>query len=159
MFMSNWIQCELGDLVTFQRGHDLPKTSMVKGEYPVVGSNGIIGYHNEYTTDAPSITIGRSGNVGNPYIYYGKTWSHNTTLYIKEFKNIDPVFAYYFLKTLKLDNYAGGSAVPTLNRNHIHSLPVSVPSDVEIQKKIANILKNIDDKIEENNKINNNLVA
>lgn len=158
MFMSNWIQCELGDLVTFQRGHDLPKTSMVKGEYPVVGSNGIIGYHNEYTTDAPSITIGRSGNVGNPYIYYGKTWSHNTTLYIKEFKNIDPVFAYYFLKTLKLDNYAGGSAVPTLNRNHIHSLPVSVPSDVEIQKKIANILKNIDDKIEENNKINNNLV-
>ena len=157
MFMSNWIQCELGDLVIFQRGHDLPKTSMVKGEYPVVGSNGIIGYHNKYTTDAPSITIGRSGNVGNPYIYYGKTWSHNTTLYIKEFKNIDPVFAYYFLRTLKLDNYAGGSAVPTLNRNHIHSLPVSVPSDVEIQKKIASILKNIDDKIEENNKINNNL--
>jgi len=155
--MSNWIQCELGDLVIFQRGHDLPKTSMVKGKYPVVGSNGIIGYHNEYTTDAPSITIGRSGNVGNPYIYYGKTWSHNTTLYIKEFKNIDPVFAYYFLRTLKLDNYAGGSAVPTLNRNHIHSLPVSVPSDVEIQKKIASILKNIDDKIEENNKINNNL--
>ena len=37
--MSNWIQCELGDLVTFQRGHDLPKTSMVKGEYPVVGSD------------------------------------------------------------------------------------------------------------------------
>ena len=156
--MNKWVQCELGDLLTFQRGHDLPKTSMIDGEYPVVGSNGIIGYHNEFTTDAPSITIGRSGNVGNPFVYYGKTWSHNTTLYVKEFKNIDPVFAYYFLKTLKLDNYAGGSAVPTLNRNHIHCLTVSVPSDIETQKKIADILKNLDDKIEENNKINNNLL-
>lgn len=37
-----------------------------------MGSNGIIGFHNEYTTDEPSITIGRSGNVGKPFIYYGE---------------------------------------------------------------------------------------
>lgn len=63
-----WKECNLGDLVTFQRGYDLPKTKMKKGKYPVVGSNGIIGYHNDYTTENPSITIGRSGNVGNPTI-------------------------------------------------------------------------------------------
>ena len=154
---NNWKECQLGDLITFQRGQDLPKTQMQGGKYPVVGSNGIIGYHNEYTTDAPSITIGRSGNVGKPFLYRGKSWSHNTSLYIKEYKNIDPIFIFYFLQTLDLSNYAGGSAVPTLNRNHIHTLIVSVPVDIEEQRKIAAILSALDDKIELNNKINENL--
>ena len=130
---------------------------MIDGKYPVVGSNGIIGYHNEYTTGFPSITIGRSGNVGNPFIVYGQTWSHNTTLYVKDFKGNDPVFVYYFLKTMDLANYAGGSAVPTLNRNHIHTLPIKVPESVRVQKKIGYYLRLLDEKIELNNAINNNL--
>ena len=155
--MSEWIECTLSDLVSFQRGYDLPKSHMQKGQYPVVGSNGIIGFHNEYTTDEPSITIGRSGNVGKPFIYYGKTWSHNTTLYVKDYKGSDPVFVFYFLKTMDLANYGGGSAVPTLNRNHIHTLSICVPKNVEEQKKIGVILATIDHKILINNAINDNL--
>lgn len=154
---SEWARCRLGDLVTFQRGYDLPKTKMKSGNYPVVGSNGIIGWHNEYTTENPSITIGRSGNVGNPFVVKSRSWSHNTTLYIKEFKHVDPLFIYYFLKILNLANFAGGSAVPTLNRNHIHSLPVFVPVSIEEQQKIASILSALDNKIELNQKINENL--
>ena len=155
--MSEWKECQLGDLITFQRGHDLPKTKLQGGKYPVVGSNGIIGYHNEYTTEAPSITIGRSGNVGKPFLYKGKSWSHNTSLYIKEYKVVDPIFIYYFLQTLDLGNYAGGSAVPTLNRNHIHTLNVYVPADICEQRKIGALLSAIDDKIELNTAINENL--
>ena len=155
--MEEWVNCTLGDLLTFQRGYDLPKSEMQSGEYPVVGSNGIIGFHNEFTTNEPSVTIGRSGNVGNPFIYYGKTWSHNTTLYVKDFKGNDPVFIYYFLKTMDLSNYAGGSAVPTLNRNHIHTLPIRIPLNSQVQKKIGSLLKLFDDKIAENNSINENL--
>lgn len=155
--MSKWKQCRLGDLITFQRGYDLPKSQMRHGDYPVIGSNGIIGYHDKYTTEAPSITIGRSGNVGKPFIYNGKSWSHNTSLYIKEYKNVDPVFIYYYLKTLSLGYYAGGSAVPTLNRNHIHILSVCVPESIQEQRKIASILSALDDKIELNNRMNKNL--
>ena len=61
----NWRDCTLGDLITFQRGHDLSKKQMTDGKYPVIGSNGIIGYHDQYTTEAPSITIGRSGERWN----------------------------------------------------------------------------------------------
>ena len=155
--MSEWKECQLGDLITFQRGHDLPKTKMQGGKYPVVGSNGIIGYHNEYTTEAPSITIGRSGNVGKPFLFKGRSWSHNTSLYIKEYKAVDPIFIYYFLQTLDLGNYAGGSAVPTLNRNHIHTLNVYVPTDIDEQRRIGAVLAVIDDKIELNTAINENL--
>lgn len=154
---SNWKTCQLGDLITFQRGHDLPKTKMQGGKYPVVGSNGIIGYHNEYTTEAPSITIGRSGNVGKPFLFKGRSWSHNTSLYIKEYNAVDPIFIYYFLQTLDLGNYAGGSAVPTLNRNHIHTLNVYVPTDIDEQRRMGAVLSVIDDKIELNTAINENL--
>jgi type I restriction enzyme S subunit len=154
--MDGWKTCLLGDIITFQRGYDLPKTQMLDGDYPVIGSNGIIGYHNKYTTEAPSVTIGRSGNVGNPFIVYGRSWSHNTTLYIKEYKDSDPIFVYYMLKMLDLGNFAGGSAVPTLNRNHIHILELIVPP-FPVQVEIGRTLRMLDDKITNNAAINHHL--
>ncbi len=152
-----WITCTLGDIVTFKRGYDLPKDKMNKGDYPVVGSNGIIGYHDEFTTESPGITIGRSGNVGNPFIVKKASWSHNTTLFVEKFKNVDPYFVYYYLKTIDLKQFAGGSAVPTLNRNHIHPIDIRIPEDIIEQKKISTVLLTIDEKISVLHKINNNL--
>ena len=154
--MSNWTTTTLGELVTFQRGHDLPKSKMKRGLYPVIGSNGIIGYHNDFTTEAPGITIGRSGNTGKPFLIKTRSWSHNTTLYIKEYRDADPLFMYYFLHTLRLGEYAGGSAVPTLNRNHIHGIAVTVP-DLDSQRKIAFVLDSIDRMVELNTQENDYL--
>src|ERR1035437_3955259 len=145
--MSEWKENKLGDVITFQRGHDLPKTNMLKGEYPVAGSNGIIGFHNKATTKGPGVTIGRSGNIGTPIFYPKDYWAHNTVLYIKEFKNSFPKFIYYFLKTFDFSQFNAGSAVPTLNRNHIHELIVKVPDKPE-QIEIAGILSSLDDKID-----------
>lgn len=58
---------KLGDLVEFQRGYDLPKNKIQSGKYPVITSNGILGYHNEYKS-GPSVVIGRSGTTGNPQL-------------------------------------------------------------------------------------------
>lgn len=145
--MSDWKEYKLGEIVTFQRGHDLPKDKMVDGDIPVAGSNGVIGFHNEYTLDGPGVTIGRSGNIGIPHYYPKAYWAHNTVLYIKDFKGNDPKFMYYLLKTMDFTQLNTGSAVPSLNRNHIHELPVSVPSIVE-QRRIASILTSLDDKID-----------
>jgi type I restriction enzyme S subunit len=147
----------LGDLVTFQRGHDLPSEEMKNGIYPVAGSNSIIGYHNKFTSDFPGITIGRSGNIGNPQFHKTKFWAHNTTLYVKEFKCVEPSFFFYLLKTLDFSQLNSGSAVPSLNRNFIHPFKVKVPSSLPIQSAIAEILSSLDDKIELNNKINKEL--
>ncbi len=85
--MSEWRECKLGDVITFQRGHDLTKNQMVEnGKYPVAGSNGIIGYHDSFTSEENGITIGRSGNIGTPHFYKTRFWGHNTVLYVKDFK-------------------------------------------------------------------------
>jgi len=150
---SDWKETTLGEVVNFRRGHDLPRSKMVEGDVPVIGSNGIIGSHNESTSPTPCITIGRSGNVGKPYLSKVDSWAHNTTLYIDDYKGNDLFFVYHFLKTLELENFSGGSAVPTLNRNHIHPIEVTVPPLPE-QKAIAHILGTLDDKIELNRRMN-----
>ena len=97
MSFSEWKEIKLGELLNFRRGHDLPKTKMLDGNIPVVGSNGIIGFHNEVTTKAPCLTIGRSGNIGNPCYINKDCWAHNTSLYVDDFKGNDPKYLYYLL--------------------------------------------------------------
>ena len=143
-----WKWVKLGEVVTLQRGYDLPKSKMKKGNIPVVGSNGIIGYHNKATTKAPGITIGRSGNIGNAYLHKSDFWAHNTTLYVKDFKGNDVIFLFYLFKNIDFNQLNAGSAVPTLNRNHIYPIEVKIPIRIEDQKAIAEVLSSIDDKID-----------
>lgn len=149
---------KLGDLVEFQRGYDLPKNKIQSGKYPVITSNGILGYHNEYKS-GPSVVIGRSGTTGNPQLINEKFWAHNTTLFIKDFKGNDIKYIYYLLLNTDINKMKSGSNIPTLNRNHLHPISINATTDKILQRRIANTLSNIDNKIELNNKINDEFEA
>lgn len=156
--MSEWKECTLGEVLILKRGYDLPHSEMKEGNIPVAGSNGIIGNHNVATDIEPCITVGRSGSAGSTF-YYNKAWAHNTTLYIDDFRGNSPKYLYYLLLSLPLKKMAGGSAVPSLNRNHIHPLLIKFPTSLETQHRIASILSSLDDKIAVNRRICENLEA
>ena len=134
---NEWISGTVGDVLQLQRGHDLPRTEMNGGEYPVAGSTETIGYHDQYTTEAPAIIMGRSGNIGNPRLYLCRCWAHNTSLYVKQFINSDPIWAFYMLKNLNYESFIGGSAVPTLNRNDVHAFSIAIPPKT-LQQQFSN---------------------
>lgn len=134
--ISKWKQGTVGDVLQLQRGHDLPRTEMLVGKYPVAGSTGTIGYHNQYTAEAPVIVMGRSGNIGNPRLYLCNCWTHNTSLYVKQIYQVEPMWAFYMLKNLNYDGFVGGSAVPTLNRNDVHAYGIAIPP-LELQKRFT----------------------
>jgi len=50
-----------------------------------------------------------------------------------------------------------GSVFNTINRASFDLMEINIHTSISIQKKIANVLSSIDDKIELNNKINDNL--
>ncbi|HRH49989.1 MAG TPA: restriction endonuclease subunit S [Panacibacter sp.] len=155
--MNNWKKYKLGEVVSLQRGHDLTVANIKQGKYPVAGSNGPIGFHNEFTTKGPSLTIGRSGNsIGVAHYYENDFWAHNTTLYAKEFNHSHPKFIFYLLKTIDFLSHNSGSAVPSLNRNYINPFEVLIP-DLPTQTRIASILSSLDDKIELNRRMNQTL--
>ena len=152
------IKCKLGDLIEFQRGYDLPKSKANGGKYKIISSNGILAYHNQYKSEA-SVVIGRSGTVGKPQLIQEKFWPHNTTLFVKDFKDNNIIYIYYLLLKINIEKMKSGSNIPTLNRNHLHPLEIVAEESIYKQQKIANILKIIDDKINNNNKINTELEA
>ena len=112
---------------------------MVPGSYPVAGSTDTIFYHNDYTTEAPCVVMGRSGNIGKPRLYMERCWAHNTTLFVKDFKGSNPYWSYYMLRTIDYSQFQGGSAVPTLNRNHVHSYEIAIPP-VDQQNEFAELI-------------------
>ena len=137
------------DFVVLQRGFDLPKSHMEEGPYPVIGSTSIIGYHSEFKVLPPGVTTGRSGSLGKMQYVTVPYWPHNTALWVKDFKGNNPRFVYYYLQTLNFAHFNAGVGVPTLNRNHLDFLEVTVPP-LPTQRKIAAILSAYDDLIENN---------
>lgn len=142
---------EFKDFIQLQRGFDLPEQNRKAGNVPIVAATSIIGYHNEVKVKAPGVVTGRSGALGEVQFINEDFWPLNTTLWVKDFKGNDPKYVYYFLKTIDFKRFNSGAGVPTLNRNDLDTLEIQI-HPYEIQQKIAKILSNYDDLIDNNNK-------
>ena len=159
MASKRWTRMPLGELVTLQRGHDLPDTRRRPGIVPILGSFGVTGCHDEARAPGPGVTVGRSGASFGVVSYSPVDyWPLNTALYAIDFHGNDPRFVYYFLRQFDFRAYNSGSAQPSLNRNFVHPVPVDVPPISE-QRAIAHILGTLDDKIELNRRMNETLEA
>lgn len=59
-----WRVGKLEDVCEFAYGKGLKAENRIRGDYPVVGSNGIVDTHNEYLVEGSGIVIGRKGTIG-----------------------------------------------------------------------------------------------
>jgi type I restriction enzyme S subunit len=156
---SEWHRITFGEFISLQRGHDLPEQEREDGNVPILGSFGVTGWHSTAKAKGPGLTIGRSGASFGVATYTDKDYFPlNTTLYVTDFNGNHPRFAYYFAKDFDFSAFNSGSAQPSLNRNFINPVKVSIPPIAE-QKAIAHILGTLDDKIELNRKTNETLEA
>lgn len=115
-------------LCQLQRGFDLPDSDMQLGSVPVIASTSIKGFHNVAKVNPPVITTGRSGSLGTVLYVREPAWPLNTSLWVKDFKGNSPNLVYFSLRGLHLENFNAGAGVPTLNRNHLKSIKVRIPT-------------------------------
>jgi type I restriction enzyme S subunit len=95
----------------------------------------------------PGVVTGRSGTIGRIHWVEDDYWPHNTALWVTSFEHCYPKFAYYYLQHVGLERFAGGSGVPTLNRNDAHSFEITIPGSLDEQIRIASLLTDADDLI------------
>ena len=118
---------------------------------------------NKYVLKTGDIVFSRVGSVDrcsyvdeehNGWMFSGRC------LRVRATTQIDPLYLYYFfcLESTRdfVRNIAVGATMPSINTKLLGEVPVSIP-DLDTQKAIATVLSAIDDKIELNNKINDNL--
>jgi len=125
---AGWEVGRLDSVLVLQRGFDLPATKRTSGQYPVLAASGPHGTHNEFMVRGPGLTTGRSGVLGKVFYVHNDFWPLNTSLWVKEFRRSKPAYAFHLLRALDLGLFNAGSAVPTLNRNHVHDLPTLLPA-------------------------------
>ena len=147
-----WEVKKIIDFAPLQRGFDLPTNKIIVGEYPVVYSNGILNYHNEYKAEGPGVVTGRSGTIGKVTYVESNYWPHNTSLWVTDFKGNNPKFVYYIYNHIELSRFASGSGVPTLNRNDVHVSKIAIPPTEE-QGRIVNVLELWDTAIEKQSEL------
>lgn len=136
-----WGVKKLGEVIKFKNG----KAIKVKEncDYPVYGSNGIIGTAEEAKFNN-AIIIGRVGAYCGSISYCksGFCSSDNTIIAQSDNPKFGIELSYFVLKDLNLRNYAGGSAQPLLTQTVVKQLLVTVPS-IEIHKAFTNHLQDI----------------
>ena len=179
--MAEWIECKISDIGTVVGGAT-PSTKKIEnyeggniawitpkdlstliGRYIQCGERNIteIGLKSCSTQLLPKNTVLFSSRAPIGYVAIAA----NEVCTNQGFKSVisneatDPLFLFYLLKYNKdkIEAMGSGTTFKEVSGNTMKNIIVRVPSDKEVQKNIASILGTLDDKIEENERINNNL--
>lgn len=108
------------------------------------------------------IVITTRGTVGNVALYknvdYPNVRINSGMVIIRHGDDFDTNFLYQYFRSDYFYNqtlqYRSGSAQPQLPISTMKKLGIKYPSNIDLQRRIANILSSLDRKIELNNKIN-----
>lgn len=124
-----WRVGTVADLLVLQRGFDLPASKRTDGPFTVFAASGPHGTHSASMAAAPGVVTGRSGVIGRVFYVHESYWPLNTALWVKQFRAATPPYAFQYLQSMDLARLNAGSAVPTLNRNHVHAQSALIPPD------------------------------
>jgi len=124
----------------------------LKGDISYYGANGIQGYINDFIFNETLVLLAEDGGHFNDYqtrpIAYmveGKSWINNHT-HVLRAKNGENHFLYYSLVHKDMTSFINGGTRAKLNRGELVKIPLIIPP-LEEQKKIAEILSTVDQKI------------
>ena len=120
---------------------------------------------NKYVLKKGDIVFSRVGSVDRcSYVdaaHDGWMFS-GRCLRVRPNEKLDDLFLYYYfcLEETKqyVRNIAVGATMPSINTKLLGEIPITYP-DIDTQRKMAQVLAAIDDRIENNSKINDNLAA
>ena len=151
--MTEWKTYKLSEITIMRNGKKRPQN---KGAYPVYGGNGIMDYADCFNAEN-TIVVGRVGAYcGNVYQCKGKCWVSDNAIAVFANEFVDSNFLYYLMTSLDFHHHHIGGAQPLMTQDIIGGFEISLPL-LEEQRRIAGILGAIDDKIENNRRINTNL--
>ena len=157
--MTEWKTYKLGGVCSRLRsGKGIPASEVSAcGKFAVVGGNGVRGYTDKSNFNGQCVVVGRQGAYcGNVRYFDGEFYMTEHAVVIVGNEYADTHFLAYLLSIMELGHLSAQSAQPGLSVQTLSKLEISLPPLAE-QRRIAGILGAVDDKIENNRRINTNL--
>lgn len=153
---------KFGDFASFKYGKIPNKKKVTEsGNYPVYSGYRYVGYYDEYNTEANQLIIVARGVGGTGDVKLTKERCYLTNLSIVA--DIDtnvamPEYLYYYFLRRNLRYLDSGSAQSQITISDLERVMIPLPSIAE-QKEICSYLHLLDEKIKNNEEINENLAA
>ena len=157
--MEEWKEYKLGDVCSrLSSGKNISASKISTSSiYPVYGGNGLRGYTDVSNFTGDCAIIGRQGAFcGNVRYFSGEAYMTEHAVIVCGNEKANTRYLAYLLSTMNLGRLSGQSAQPGLAVGTLSKQLINLPA-LPTQQKIATILSSLDDKIELNNKINENL--
>ena len=150
------VKIRLGDVIDFKNGKSIKKSD---GIIPIYGGNGILGYTDK-SNFSHTIVVGRVGAYcGSIHVEENLCWVSDNAIAGVPKEGQDLTYLYYVLKSLNLNSKQIGSSQPLITQSMLRDMVVDIEINIEKQKRIANSISIIDQKIQTNNQINQVLEA
>jgi type I restriction enzyme S subunit len=144
---NKWRTAKLGDVCAFEYGGSLREKERNGGEFPVYGSAGIVGWHDEALTQSATLIIGRKGSVGNVFYSEIPCFPIDTTYFVEETKSKENLhWLLYFLINYDLRRLNMATAVPGLNRNVAYQIEIPLPP-LDEQERIVELFQSVEQSI------------
>ena len=149
---TGWARTRFEDIYELAYGKSLTKVARnTDGDYPVYGSNGIVGHHDTFLVDGPALIVGRKGAAGIVSFSAKPCWPIDTTYYVRNSEHINIRFSFYLLTSLRLNQFDRSTAIPGLNRDDAYDLVVCLPplsEQCRIVDKIEQLFSELDKGVE-----------
>ncbi|MDP0590409.1 MAG: restriction endonuclease subunit S, partial [Candidatus Endonucleobacter bathymodioli] len=143
-----WEIVKLKEILTVKYGKSQKDVEDENGEYPILGTGGLMGYANSFLCDKPSVLIGRKGTIDKPQYKDTPFWTVDTLFYTDIKENVALAkYVYFKFLTIQWRTLNEASGVPSLSAPNIHAVKMQLPP-LEEQKQIADILSTADEKLE-----------
>jgi type I restriction enzyme, S subunit len=137
-----WVEQRFEQL--FQIGNGRDYKHLKTGAVPVYGSGGYMLSVDDFLYEGESVCIGRKGTIDKPFFLTGKFWTVDTLFYTHSFKNCSPKYIYYVFEQIKWREHNEAGGVPSLTKNNIYNIAITIPMTLAEQQKIASCLSSID---------------
>ena len=123
---------------------------LASGTVPVYGTGGYMLSVDDKLSDINAIGIGRKGTINKPQYLIAPFWTVDTLFFLTSRKNYDLKLLFYISEKIRWNKYDESTGVPSLSKNTINSIPITVPSKVSEQKIIGKVFTKIDNLIAAN---------
>lgn len=158
MEIQGWKKDKIGNLCNICTGNKNTQDNVSNGLYPFFVRSEKIERINTYSYDGEAVlTAGDGVGVGKVVHYVNGKFDYHQRVYkMSDFKKIDAKYFYYYFKKnfyKRVRAMSAKNSVDSVRLNMISDMEVLYPNSIEEQKRIVKVLSNINNLIENLEKI------
>lgn len=135
-----WEYKKLGEVCDIINGKNQRAVENPDGNYPIMGSGGIMGYADDYLCKEGTTIIGRKGTINRPIYVETKFWNVDTAFGLQPKDKTNSKFLFYLCKSINFERYNKSVTIPSLVKSDLLKIDIRFPKINEEQQQIVSEL-------------------